>query len=533
MLNASPDSAELRLALARLYQGARQPSEALRLAETLLRRDPRDLDARRSAVEAAIALRDRDRAELMVREAMALSPRDARVTVLEARVARAFGDDSRARRLLATAEAQREQETGRPVTQVAGPGGQPAAWTGLENPFLRGGATAGRGQSVIAAPLDPVGREIASARAQIEDDQAVRLGASVSGRLRSGSSGLDRLDELSGNMSASIGAGALPGRFTATVTPVSVNTGTMSADDGTRRRFGTNMVATTPQAGRETTAYGGAVNLAYQASSTLRGDVGTTPLGFHTQNVVGGFEIAPAIGENLRVRITGERRAITDSLLAWAGTRDERTGAWWGGVTRLSGRGQIEIPIGAGYIYAGGGYSRYSGQRVLANTRLEGGAGFGYPLLKTADSELSSGLDLVWFSFENNLRYFTLGHGGYFSPQSYTAINIPIDYRSRWGDLTYRVGGSVGYATFREDETRVFPSDQGLQSLLERQVTAGTNSGAISRFPSQSRSGIIGTVRGEADYAITPNLSIGGAFRYDKAANFDETRVLLRLNNRF
>lgn len=532
LLAANPDSDELRLALARLYQGGRQPREALRIAETLLQRDPRDLNARRAAVEAAIALRDRERAETLVREAVALSPRDARATVLEARVARAFGDDPRAQRALATAEAQRAQELGGSQLRPAAALGLPPAWVGQENPFVRGGGAV-RGQ-LAAGPSDPVAREIAAQRALIADDQAVRLAANAGGRQRSGTSGLDRLEEISGTLSASVAPGLLGGRLTAAVTPATITSGTLPAEDGTRRRFGTNILRTTPLVGRQTSASGAGLGLLYQSGSGFRADVGTSPLGFHFTNVVGGIEIAPLIGDSLRLRLTGERRTVTDSLLSWSGVRDEASGRYWGGVVRTGGRAQVEIPLGPGFLYAGGGYSRYTGTGVAANSRIEAGAGVGYPLLRSGDSELTSGVDLVYFSFANNLRFFTLGQGGYFSPQSYTAINIPLDYRNRYGDLTYRVGVSAGYATFREDGSRVFPNDPGLQTQLENQIASGGGSSTVfSRYPSLTRSGFVGSIRGDVEYALTPTLSLGGAFRFDKAPQFDETRVSVRLNNRF
>ncbi|MFC7689704.1 tetratricopeptide repeat protein [Paeniroseomonas aquatica] len=124
----------MKLALARLYQGARRPAEALRITEQVLARDPRDLDARRSAVDAAVAMRDRDRAEALVAEGLALSPRDSRATVLEARVARAFGQDSRARRALETAAAQRQQELGRPAITAQAAGAPPSSFPGQEIP---------------------------------------------------------------------------------------------------------------------------------------------------------------------------------------------------------------------------------------------------------------------------------------------------------------------------------------------------------------------------------------------------------------
>ncbi|MDB5371559.1 MAG: hypothetical protein JWP04_201, partial [Belnapia sp.] len=131
---------------------------------------------------------------------------------------------------------------------------------------------------------------------------------------------------------------------------------------------------------------------------------------------------------------------------------------------------------------------------------------------------------------------FTFGQGGYYSPQNYAAINIPLDYRSRIGDLSYRVGGTLGYVNWRESDSPAFPTNAGMQALADaeaRKPRSPNDAAVISRFPGQSQNGIIGGLRADVDYALTPQLSLGGAIRYDKAANFDETRVLLRLNNRF
>jgi tetratricopeptide (TPR) repeat protein len=530
-LAANPDSPELRLALARLYQGARRPAEAMRLAEQVLARDPRDLDARRSAVDAALAAGDRPRAEALVAEGRALAPQDARATLLEARVARASGQDSRARRALELAAEQRQQEVARPVAMAQGAGlpgdATPVSLRGAENPFARGGLVATPGRApLVALPSDPVAQDIAAQLAALEDETAPRMNGTVGGRARSGSRGLDRLNELSGSVTASVSPGALGGRLSATISPVTIDSGRLGADENTRRRFGANLLNGPGGAG-PSTASGVGVSVGYARSDWLRADVGTTPLGFQATNLLGGIELAPAITDNLRLRFTAERRAVTDSLLSWSGTRDPVQGRW-GGVTRTGGRAQVEIPVGRGYVYAGGGYAVYEGDQVARNTRTEAGLGFGYPIIRDGDTELTTGVDLVYFAFDKNLRYFTYGQGGYYSPQSYAAINLPVDYRSKIGDLSYRVGGTIGYVNWRESDSDFFPNNRDLQADAARKEGAG-----LARYPGQSTSGLIGGLRADVDYALTPRLSLGGAFRYDKAANFDETRVLLRLNNRF
>ena len=203
----------------------------------------------------------------------------------------------------------------------------------------------------------------------------------------------------------------------------------------------------------------------------------------------------------------------------------------WGSVVSTGGRAQIEGSVGAGSAYVGGGYAVLTGQNVASNNRTEAGAGFAYPIIKEADATLSTGMDLVYFGFANNQRAFTLGNGGYFSPQSYGAINIPLDYRATAGRFSYRVGTTVGYASFRENSSLVFPRNADLQGQLA--VAAQTNTHLSTRNPALTRNGFIGGVRIDLAYQLTDAISIGALMRYDQAPQFDETNVVIRLSGRF
>ena len=77
------------------------------------------------------------------------------------------------------------------------------------------------------------------------------------------------------------------------------------------------------------------------------------------------------------------------------------------------------------------------------------GAGGSYPVWRgQANNEVRIGLDLVYFAYDKNLRFFSLGQGGYFSPQSYFAALFPVHYTSKSDDLDWSIGGSVGVAVF-------------------------------------------------------------------------------------
>jgi hypothetical protein len=307
-----------------------------------------------------------------------------------------------------------------------------------------------------------------------------------------------------------------------------ITSGELNADPLVRRRFGSNPLAG-PTGGnptRDADASGVALGLGYASrEGGLAADLGTTPLGFRTTNLVGGVEVAPRLAENLRLRLTAERRAVTDSLLSWSGARDPLSGRTFGGVVRTGGKAQLEYAAGPANFYLGGGWSVLEGEGVVRNTRAELGAGVAYTVFRRPDEELTVGADLVHLAYDRNLRHFTLGHGGYFSPQAYTALNIPVDYRARTGDLSWRVGATVGYGNWREDGAPVFPGDPARQGALEGAAAGDTT--LRPRYAGQSQGGFVGGLRADAEYALTPALRVGGLLRYDRAANWNEARGML------
>ncbi|MDJ0388681.1 cellulose synthase subunit BcsC-related outer membrane protein [Roseomonas sp. E05] len=541
VLMQNPQDPGANMALARLYQGAREPREAQRIAEAVLSRDPRNAEARSGAIEAAIALGQRARAEALLAEGRSLAPNDPRMTLLEARLARAGGDTRRARAALQLAAEQRRSQLGveRGLGSFPAAPGTSAAPTAAENPFRRV-ALAGQGLATSAyassTPADPLLAEISREYAAVQDQSASYATPGFSFRSRSGEGGLDQLVEVGGSAEVSTSMPGIGGRIALRAQAVSIDSGAMEQTAATLRRFGSNALylpgpqtsitsgqaqALTP---RDSSAAGMSFGLGYNRDSFSL-DVGTTPLGFRKQNLVGGIEVAPALSDNLRLRVTGERRAMTDTLLSWAGQRDPATGQIWGGVVRNTARGQLEYGVGDTNFYAGGGYSTLEGDGVADNTRIEAGLGLSHAVFRNESDELVAGLDLFYQSYDKNLRLFTLGHGGYYSPQSYVSATVPVDYRARSGNLAYRVGASVGIASWREDRAPYFPTDAARQAQLEAQAAADSTIQAF--YPGQSQTGFIGGLRGDLEYALTPALRLGAALHYDKSADWSEARGLL------
>ncbi len=542
-LQRDPSSVPANLALARLYTGAGQPQPARQITEGILQRDPRNLDARLGAIEAAISARDFGRAEALLVEARALNPNEPRVALMEARIARAGGNSSRALRALELAAQQRQAQGIRPDAPITGAAAAGSAW---DNPFRllsRSGAQGG----VSPLQSDPLSSEISRELSQVREETAARIQGGIGFRSRSGSAGLDRLEEFSAPVDASIAVPGIGGRATLSFAPVSIASGQLDTTSVTAlRAYGSNALATSlrQQTGgnqqitqvvrdqfraRDVSQSGLGLGFAY-STGPFTIDVGTSPMGFRRQNVLGGVEIAPQLSNNFRVRLIAEQRAVTDSVLSWAGARDPNGLGTWGGVVRTGGRAQLEYVTGPVGVYLMGGYSVFTGQNVARNQRFEAGAGLQYTVWRLPDEELTAGLDMIYFGFRNNQRLFSWGNGGYFSPQSYFAVNIPVDWRARSGNLAWRLGATVGYQNFREDAANIFTNAQ-LQTQLEAGLSGDTTLRSVQAARAQA--GVVGGLRGDVEYAVTPALRIGGLLRYERTGNWEEFRGLVFARYRF
>ncbi|MBP0447375.1 BCSC C-terminal domain-containing protein [Roseomonas sp. SSH11] len=535
----------------RLYQGARDPRVAGRIAEAVLRRDPRNVEARMGAVEAALVQRDLMAAEALLAEGRLLNASDPRVSVMEARLARASGDGRRAQTALQLAADQRRAQLGAvsPVASVEAPYRRTMlAGEGPAGGFMDVGssptsaAMGGVTPSQLRASDDPLLSEIGRQLAEVNQEASGRVVPNFAFRTRSGERGLERLREYGGGVEAALPLPTIGGELSARVNTVNINTGRLDSGPADLRRFGTSAVnipstggtltgdqiaALTP---RDRSATGTSLGIGY-ARGAVTVDLGSTPLGFREQTVLGGVEVTPRLGENLQLRLRGERRSVTDSLLAWSGMRDPRTGTVFGGVVRNTGRAQLEYYDGRVGAYAGVGYSTIGGRNVADNNRIEAGAGVNYAVLRNENRELVTGLDLTYFSYDKNLRLFTFGHGGYFSPQEYIAASIPVDYRERRGNFAYRLGASIGVAHFREKRMPYFPTNGALQAVAESQAAADSSVSAF--YPSQRETSVTAGLRGDIEYALTPSLRLGASVRYDRSADFDETRALVYARYRF
>ncbi|MGF1644470.1 MAG: cellulose synthase subunit BcsC-related outer membrane protein [Thiotrichales bacterium] len=253
-------------------------------------------------------------------------------------------------------------------------------------------------------------------------------------------------------------------------------------------------------------AEGVAANVSYE-SRRFSGDLGVTPLGFTKENIVGSAKWKDQSFDH-KATVGFERRAVQETLLSYAGTTDPGTGRDWGGVTRTGLAMSFDRNFGATGIYGDLGFYYLRGDNVVDNREAFGQLGTYWSLVDQPDQSLKLGMNLQLRSFEENLRFFTLGHGGYFSPRRFISLTFPMGYEGTSGKLRYALHADIGVQDYSEDNASVFPRDPGLQAQLE--TLAGSTPGVVTRYAGEDKTEFVYNLRARMEYLTGRNWATGG-----------------------
>lgn len=172
-------------------------------------------------------------------------------------------------------------------------------------------------------------------------------------------------------------------------------------------------------------------------------DVGSTPIGFTETNWVGRAAVTQSWAQ---VKWTPylSRRAMTNSLLSFAGATDPLTGQTWGGV--MANNLGLDMSYDQGNrdgVWGSLRASTLGGDHVASNQREQWMGGYYYKLINRDDARLSVGLSQMWWHYQKDLSDYTWQNGGYYSPQHYVSVGLPITYALRQQDWSIELSTSL------------------------------------------------------------------------------------------
>ncbi|WP_413649066.1 cellulose synthase subunit BcsC-related outer membrane protein [Pantoea sp. B65] len=516
-LKATPTDTALLLATARIYQADDMADKAGEIYHYILRRDPRNREALYGAVNLALANHDAEAAQQSFR---LLDPsQDADYFLLSARVAAANGNNTQAMALLRSAQ-WRLQQNSNPLTAIT-----------TDDALSRVLSVPSSAQQVQQSTRTDVDRLLAD----LQEKTATTAQASFAVDQHSGESGLSSLSQIKTPLTLSTAAGDA-GRLNVTVTPVTLNAGDMSAESASR--FGSGAITRAERRAASTStdlssinadSLGGQQVNGVESGLSLSGDsykldIGSTPTGGEFTRVVGGIKWQPQLTQNSTLTLQAERRAVTDSLLSYVGAKDAATGERWGAITRNGVSAQYAWDNDLVGLYARLGFDTYIGENVPTNHGVDTVAGSYIRPYQTKNSELKVGVNMHYMDFDKNLSYFTLGQGGYFSPQNYLALSLPVELTYHWKDWDVSLSSSVGYQSYKQSQSDYFPGHESLQSQLDQYASSDSNIDSV--YKSTSKNGINYLVGINTKYNLNSSMALGTNIGYNTFGNYNEGKAL-------
>lgn len=253
-------------------------------------------------------------------------------------------------------------------------------------------------------------------------------------------------------------------------------------------------------------------------------DLGTTPMGFAVVDVVGGLAYSDD-WNHIGWTVTASRRPISSSLLAFAGTRDPNTGTTWGGVraTGVSLSGSYDRGEANG-VWADLSIHQLTGENVEGNQRERAMMGYYYKLINEDDRRVTIGLNTMLWHYQKDLSGYSLGQGGYYSPQRYLSLSLPVNYRQRFENWLFELGGAISLSHSKTNSGPRYP----LSGLIPSSVA---DKYAIEEGSSSASVGY--TLRAVAERRLSSRWILGAGVDIQHAKDYLPSHSLIYLRYSF
>jgi len=272
-------------------------------------------------------------------------------------------------------------------------------------------------------------------------------------------------------------------------------------------------------------ARGVALGLGY-VGEYLAADLGSTPLGFPVTNVVGGVRFTPTLGP-LDLSVGLARRPVTSSELSYAGLRDPVTGRVWGGVVETGPSLQAGYYRSEASLALGVRSSRLTGASVPGNSYTGARLAGDHRVLSGAGLDLYVGGTVTYWSYAENLLNYTYGSGGYYSPQSYLSVGLPLEVIGSGAGFSYRARATVSRSASRMGAEPFYPTDAALEAAAAGAPLPPGYSRPV--FDATHGTGTSFAFYAALERELLPGFVLGAALDLDRTDYYHPTSFLLYL----
>ncbi len=291
--------------------------------------------------------------------------------------------------------------------------------------------------------------------------------------------------------------------------------------------FGTSQLHLSGQNNSTPIATGVGYNVGWMGKNWMV-DVGRTPENFLVSDVVGGLRLDGDFNA-FSWAINASRRPIRNTVLSYAGLTDPYTQQIWGGARQNGAGFSLGYDDGSAVgVWSNWQYQYINGQNLKDNDKFQGQVGIYGALWKDTKnlSNVDWGLNTLFMHYANNQNEFSFGNGGYFSPQAYASLSLPITLYGRYSDLAYSLRVTGAYSYSKVNDSDYYPNDPILQDQA-------LNSGLTTTYLGSETHAFTYGVSAVIEKRLTDHWSIGGRAQIQRALFYNPSNVGLYLKYDF
>ncbi|WP_284279852.1 cellulose synthase subunit BcsC-related outer membrane protein [Limnobacter litoralis] len=246
----------------------------------------------------------------------------------------------------------------------------------------------------------------------------------------------------------------------------------------------------------------------------LRLDLGTTTGNLPVNDWVGGVQWKTDLGPG-SLRLELARRMVSGSVLSMTGAIDPVSGQAWGGARRNGVSAVVYEPITPTLDFVGIARANLiTGHHVPDNTELNAQGILSKTIYQKAGQKVEVGASLFLWKFDKNLRYYTYGQGGYYSPQSFASLTLPITWTGSTEKWSWQAQLGIGASQSRESDANLYPLDPQLAQQAAAQgnptvIAGGKGGGASTSF------------KLALERQVLPSLALGTTINIDRSQGYN------------
>ncbi|MCQ8895417.1 cellulose synthase subunit BcsC-related outer membrane protein [Limnobacter humi] len=262
-------------------------------------------------------------------------------------------------------------------------------------------------------------------------------------------------------------------------------------------------------------------------TDTWRVDLGSTAGDLPVNSWVGGLQWKTPVGDNGSLRLDIARRMVGGSVLSSTGAIDPLTGQRWGAARRNGVSAVYYTPLSPTVDFVGIGKANLiTGEHMPDNTELNLQGILSKAVYQNQGQKVEVGASLYLWSFQKNLRFYTYGQGGYYSPQAFGSFTIPVTWTGRRNHWSWRLQASIGASESKEDATDLYPLDPQLAAAAAARGNATRDAGGPGGGTSTG-------LRAQIEHRLMRNLVVGALLEIDRSEGYNPDRAQVYLKYSF